>query len=508
MFKQSLTCRLLFCFVSLFNYCKASATYNFILRMACAVKRCFVSSTVHRYFTTESKLEKGYSASALYAFFARVTDMCFTFFAKLGAKCRGGVLYTLLTKLQKKFSLRFEHICAGFIVLMLLIPHSLWNNLYAFGFAVLLTIAYVIHCKRSGGFADNVRALPVSLLTFIAAILLGVVISPVRGDSLRIALLYLAAILFMLLCAGCIRSREKLSSFIKVLLGGLSVLCLFAVVQRFLGVEVNPEFTDVENNAGMPGRVFATMDNPNNLAEIIVLLLPFTYAKIFNTPTNKAKLGWVGVFALGIVALMMTYSRSSYVAFAIATLVFVALYNWKLLIPLGILVLLAIPVLPESVTNRILTIGSLKDTSNATRIFVWDGILKMLADHGLTGIGLGPEAFGKIYPLYAHIYGGDVRHAHMLYLELFVEMGVLGGIGFLTFAYSSLKKGLGAYNRTDKELRCTIIAAIASICGISFVCAAEYVWFYPRVMFIFFVVFGLLLSAVRLAKKQNGGKRV
>jgi len=89
-----------------------------------------------------------------------------------------------------------------------------------------------------------------------------------------------------------------------------------------------------------------------------------------------------------------------------------------------------------------------------------------------------------------------------------VEMGVLGGIGFLTFAYSSLKKGLGAYNRTDKELRCTIIAAIASICGISFVCAAEYVWFYPRVMFIFFVVFGLLLSAVRLAKKQNGGKRV
>ena len=54
-----------------------------------------------------------------------------------------------------------------------------------------------------------------------------------------------------------------------------------------------------------------------------------------------------------------------------------------------------------------------------------------------------------------------------------------------------------------KTCRCIIIAAISAFAGISFTSCAEYIWFYPRVMFVFWIVLGVLLAAVRCGKKNS-----
>jgi len=130
-------------------------------------------------------------------------------------------------------------------------------------------------------------------------------------------------------------------------------------------------------------------------------------------------------------------------------------------------------------------------------------VIKLVRHSGLTGIGIGPEAFAKAYPPFASIWAAKAPHSHMLYLELLVELGVVGVTSFLAFMFFALKKGLATYNRTGKTCRCIIIAAISAFAGISFTACAEYIWFYPRVMFVFWIVLGILLAAVKIKAKSE-----
>lgn len=505
MFQQSIIGHILLKLKTLFMQYDASVTYQTILRAVNALKAKFLKSGIYHLFTSTPMLEAKQQTSLFYALLSAPWQKGIALLKKLSDgfdRINEGSINHALAAIAKKV-FKFEYLCGLFLAVMLLVPHDFWNNLYAFLGAIALSALYILRLARERSIGRAVSALPLSLFTFALAIVISVIISPVRSDGVRVALFFVSSVLLMLIFAGGMPHKKAMFGFLHILLAALGVLCIFAIIQRFIGVEVNPEFTDVASNEGMPGRVYATMSNPNNFAEIVVLLLPFGYALLLNAKPVKAKLFWGLIIVLGIIALTMSYSRSCYIAFAITLLLFIALYDWRWLLPLGILAVACIPLLPETVMNRILTIGSMSDTSNASRIFIWEGVLAMLKDYGLTGIGIGPEAFAAIYPKYASHWALTAPHSHMLYLEIFVELGLLGGISFLLFMFSAIKKGLATFNHTDKALRNIIIAGIASLGGISFVGAAEYIWFYPRVMFIFWIVVGILLGAVRLAKKNN-----
>ena len=73
------------------------------------------------------------------------------------------------------------------------------------------------------------------------------------------------------------------------------------------------------------------------------------------------------MFIIGSVAMAMTYSRASWVGFACALVVLVFLWRPRLLPPFLLLCCLAVPLLPDTVWNRILTIGNTSDSSTADR---------------------------------------------------------------------------------------------------------------------------------------------
>ncbi len=505
MFNQSLTCAVLIGIKKGLMSYKTSVIYNLILRLALYVKSLFLHSLTRNYIVGNSKFEKKYQTSLIYAiaqfllgWFLKLSKRAYEFLKKL---FDGSVTNALFSKIHAYPFVRFEYFLGAFFALMMITMGSMWNNAYAviaaFGFAFL----YYVLSLSNRGFGTNIKAIPVSLVAFVVAIFGGVLLTPVRSDGIRIALFFISAILFALLIWGSVDNAKRLKAFTGILVSALCVMCLYAIYQNYVGVPVDILLTDVNTNSGMPGRVYSTFDNPNNFAEAIVLILPFVYALIICSEKKISKLIFLFVFAICAIALAMSYSRSCYVAFAIATFVFALLYDWRLLLPLCIIALLTIPFLPASVTNRILTIGSMQDSSNAYRTYLWDGVLKLVRHTGLSGIGIGPEAFAKAYPPFASIWAEKAPHSHMLYLELLVELGVVGVLGFLTFMFHSIKKGLATYNRTNKDLKCIIIASISALSGISFTACAEYIWFYPRVMFVFWAVVGILLAAVRCAKK-------
>ena len=58
--------------------------------------------------------------------------------------------------------------------------------------------------------------------------------------------------------------------------------------------------------------------------------------------------------------------------------------------------------------------------------------------------------------------------------------------------------------QTDKYLKYGIIAGVSSLAGILVVGIGEYVWYYPRVMVIFWIITGLLLASLNLTEDAKG----
>ena len=94
----------------------------------------------------------------------------------------------------------------------------------------------------------------------------------------------------------------------------------------------------------------------------------------------------------GGMAMAMTYSRASWVGLALAAVVFVILWNSKL-IPLGIVVaLVGLALLPDTVFHRILTIFNTSDTSTSSRFPLYRAAAAFLQQRPVLGAGLGSDA--------------------------------------------------------------------------------------------------------------------
>ena len=104
-----------------------------------------------------------------------------------------------------------------------------------------------------------------------------------------------------------------------------------AVCQRIMGVAADPSLTDLANNAGMPGRVFSTFENPNNYAEAIVLLLPLCLSYCFMVEERKPRGRLLAGLLIPLLALVMTYSRSSWVSFLLVVVLIVFLLDRRFL---------------------------------------------------------------------------------------------------------------------------------------------------------------------------------
>ncbi|MGM9551168.1 MAG: O-antigen ligase family protein [Clostridia bacterium] len=478
------------------------ALYSFLAFLGKMGKESFI----YHWFKSDVFTERFYKNSCFYSiadkiwcFVLDVIKSIILWFRKLGAN--SVTLYVIDKVLSWKY-FTVDCFLAVFVGIMFATPHEAWNNLYAFlascGFS-----AWIVINIAMGKPGRSLKVIGLCTIGFFVAICVSTVTALVISDAVRIALIFITSLLLAYSVYAALDTKEKLMRFLKIVLSFVTVTAIIGFAQRLMGVEVNPEFVDTATNAGMPGRVFSTFSNPNNFAELLLLFIPFLVPLFLSEQDKKKKLMVMGAFVIILGALAMTYSRSCWVGFALACVTFVLMYDVRLIFPVAIIVLVAIPLLPETIMNRIFTIGSLKDSSNSYRLYIWDSCLRMINDYGLTGLGLGPASFKSVYPSFAHPIAITAPHSHMLYMELILEMGVLGFVTFFGYMYSVVKKTVSNMANMDKTLKAVAIAGLSALAGIAFVCCAEYVWFYPRVMFAFWIVPGILMATVRISKKSK-----
>ena len=495
------------CFNWFKNLINESLFFNAFIKFFALITKVVQESFVYKWLGKDVFTQKFYETSlfynivqALWQFVLKIVRSVQLFTRKI---FKNSLCLTVFDFLNAKNLLSIDCFLALFLGMMFIVPHGRWNNLYAFLAAMFFAFWIVMNMASGKIKSKSVKGLGISIVAFVIAIGVSTVTAIVFSDAVRIALFLIASVVFTYGVYLGVDSREKLVRFIKIILFFVSITGLYAIAQRIMGVEVDLEFVDITTNEGMPGRVYSTFSNPNNFAQLLVLFMPFFVPLFFSVKSKIEKLVISGAFCVCVGALAMTYSRSGWVGIALAAVLFVCLYDKRLLIPMGILVIMAIPFLPDTIMNRIFTIGSMKDSSNSYRLYIWDSCLRMIKDYGITGLGLGPMSFRAVYPGYSSPIAVTAPHSHMLYMEIILEMGIMGALSFFAYMLATVKKAAGSMRIMDKELRTYAVAGLSALLGIAFVCCAEYIWFYPRVMFAFWILPGLLLSIVKIAKNEN-----
>ncbi|MFU8771237.1 MAG: O-antigen ligase family protein [Anaerolineales bacterium] len=191
--------------------------------------------------------------------------------------------------------------------------------------------------------------------------------------------------------------------------------------------------------------------HPNVLAGSLVLFLPVALAALL---FGWRQVNWLHrlLSVVGLVTisamLAISQSRGAMVAVGVSVLAMLILrwrQAWIVLVPaafsagLGIYRLGFMPILEALTGND--TLGSLEN-----RLEIWSRALYMVQDFPFTGVGMGSftQAADLLYPFF-YIAPGRVHHAHNLFLQVAVDLGLLGLLAWLAIFFLAIACAVRIY---------------------------------------------------------------
>ena len=402
--------------------------------------------------------------------------------------------------------LRFDVLFGAFTCFMFCVPHPLWHNQLALAAAIALfaLVFFLAAAGKRSLLLPSEFGLPAFL--FVIALCVSLLFSLDAGDSLRVLGFFAAAFLLMWTAGSALDSGKALKSYLGWVYAAVLVTSLYALLQRAGGLAVDASQIDMLLNPGVPGRVYSTLDNPNNYAEFLVLFTPLCAVLAQSAEKALSRLLLALGLLLPIAALLMTYSRSGWLSAALTVLIFVYFTDRRLVPWLFVLAVLALPFLPASVLVRLSNLFNTTDSSADYRLRIWQTAAKLLGDQNrwITGIGLGPSTLAKQIALFADDYVlAGIVHSQMLYIELLLETGLLGLVSGLWMMADSVSSAAGRIKKTEDPLvRGTLAACAGSFAGMALFGIFEYIWFYPRVLFGFFLLLGVMKAAACQSRRE------
>jgi len=343
------------------------------------------------------------------------------------------------------------------------------------------------------------------ILAFMVLMIGGGIFSVSKG-SIAPMLVYVAFMLGYFLVVNLIRSREWVTKCI----GGAVIACvlvaLYGLYQNFFGT-LATTWQDTSMFGDIEGRVVSTFENPNVLAEYLIMMIPLIFAMMLLSKTKRS--GFAMFLALGFTAacLVYTWSRGAWLGIMIGMLIFMLIYSKKTF-SVMLLGLFAVPflpfVLPDSIVGRFASIGNLADSSTSYRVNIWRGVIDMIGDHWVGGIGIGFEPFRAVYPEYALEAIEAAPHSHNLFLQILVEIGI---VGLIVFVAAMVIYAQSSFSLNTVENRKEKFIPIGIFCGTCAVLAqgmTDYIWYNYRVYLMFWLMIGLAAASRRVLAATAG----
>ena len=356
--------------------------------------------------------------------------------------------------------------------------------------------------------AFSVRLADVMVIFLGALLLFGGIITSGGSKSTSAAIMYTVLILGYFLVVNLMNTKEWLDRCIAAVAIPSGIIAAIGIL-GYATVSMPAKWIDTEMFADIGSRAVSTFDNPNMLATYLLMTAPFiwVYLRRREISVSGRIIALVGG-AASVTCMVLTWSRGGWLGMITAALIFLLInyrYVLKYFIVAGLLSPVWVMLLPNNVINPFTSIGNLADSSTYYRIYTWKGTLKLLAEHFVGGIGVGHSAFSQIYPLYAYVGTEITMHSHNLFLELAVEIGIMGLLVFLIAVFMISQRGFGCikHHSSDRSAVTAVSAAIAGIAGALVHGMVDHIWYNYRVFFMFWIVAAIVCAFANVYPKRS-----
>lgn len=319
---------------------------------------------------------------------------------------------------------------------------------------------------------------------------------------------FLKAIAFFWLIATVVTSRSRLRTFLWLLALASLPLSLTAL-QNYASGSFLRAPGGVPRIAGYTTGGSGLAANPNDLALMINLLLPFAAALLVTARRLLPRLAAAAALLFGVAGVVVTFSRAGFLTLAAMGLVgLLALGRRRPLALLAVAVVLAVgtTMLPHGYFDRLSTITDIESDTTGSAQGRWSDALvamEVAARNPVTGVGLDQNVLAL-----NRERGATWREVHNVYLQYAVDLGVPGLTLFLALFVSLFRtaarvRRAGARRRGGREV--SVAAGSVQVALIAFAVAA---FFHPvAYQFYFFLAAGLALAVQNVLRAETAEPR-
>ena len=379
------------------------------------------------------------------------------------------------------------HLFSGGIAVMLCIPHRYWNNRFAVCFsAVSAAVCFFFFWEERSTFRQR-RAIELGAAAFLLLCFLSPLWSAYPLAGLRVAVFYLAAAALGWSAALLFSNTAEETQILgKSIYTALLLTSLYGIWQYVRGGE----------NYAVPlagrllPRLSSTLEHGINYSEFTAMAFPPAVVWAAEREKKRQRIVFLGLLLFPAAACLLTYSRTGYVSLALALILLFR--PWKKPLVLIPCVLLSGLFLPFPIRQRMMSMLVVTDESASGRFTLWKECLSLWQDHRILGAGLGSANFRSAYlPRFGGTLPFTPPHANMGYLEILFSLGLAGGVSFVLFFFGIFPPLHRAIRKSTGRDKLRLRALQASLAGAALANIPEHLWFYPRTLFFWSVLYGL-----------------
>ncbi len=275
--------------------------------------------------------------------------------------------------------------------------------------------------------------------------------------------------------ASSVRTPEDVRFVVAVMLISLVLQSLVIIWLALTGHDftIGPITTRLDAGTYVPGqayRIGGTIGSPNNAAAFLVLLLAPAFSVLFTPGDRPLKLLAVASFGLGVAALVFTFSRGGWLAFALPMVVLVLLAwqrGWiRVSLPVAMPVGVVGAVALVAASNIFLTRLFGNDQGAAlSRVPLIEIAFRMIRDHPLLGVGANNYVLVMPQYLTPDLSGVWVYTVHNKYLLIWAEIGIGGLVAFIALVVTGVRRGWEVFQRNDRFLSPLALGFTAALVG-------------------------------------------
>ncbi len=385
---------------------------------------------------------------------------------------------------------------SAIVLIFLLLPFLSTMHLVFTMCLIYFSFAVKLICGRR---IFRLQLVDFAAIAFMLFVFFGGIFS-VSGSSFKKMLVFICFMFGYFVVKNTLRSPALVRRCIFALIASSVFVSLIGLYQNFFAEAITTwqdtgVFTDIR------GRVVSTFQNPNVLGEYLILVFPMILAMMGTVKHGNERFSLLVAATVNCACLVFTWSRGAWLGFIIALVLFFA-FSGRHFMTIAILGIPAAATavyfsMDTAILNRF---TNLSDSSASYRFNIWRGVIRMLEDIGLWGIGIGEEAFRAIYPGYSLTGIEAAPHSHNLFLQITVETGIFSLIAFLVFLFFYTQCSLGfcknAYAPANRKICLGIYTGVIAflVQGLT-----DYVWYNYRIFLLFWLILGLGIAHIQTA---------